>query len=284
MVYVVGPSYVTGNTVIWTSTNGGASFSKGYIVPVGSYAGDTGVDDVFRIPDPRPKVDFFSVASHNPGLGFSTTGPTIVKCIMCSFSFVPSGGVEGATLGLSGNGAVEAYWTDADAPTFDFFWSKYDDVPIANEWSRSIEVTTGDNARLAGGPKGLFLLSQDYAGHESAPTRLDVRKWDAATRRFGPRMTVFNGSSSTESPYIGGFGEDSVTGALYVAWEGLTSKGDVMNLWTSTDGGTKWSAATEVASLSRGDVDAARLAVRDGKGYLTFEDDAGLHLVDLAHL
>jgi hypothetical protein len=36
--------------------------------------------------------------------------------------------------------------------------------------------------------------------------------------------------------------------------------------------------------MSQGDVNAARVAVTNGKGFLTFNDDAGLHLVDLAHL
>lgn len=287
VVYVVGPSYVTDNTVIWTSTNGGASFSKGYIVPGDSYAGDTSVYDVLRLPDAKPKVDFFAIGSANPGLGFSFAAPTITECITCSFTFNAggvAGAVAGATLGLVGNGAVEAFWTDANTPTVDYFWSKYDDLAVAGAWSGPIKVGDGDNARLASGPKGLFLLSQDFAGHESDPTRLDVRKWNPETHKFGPPLEVANESTSTESPYIGGFGEDAVTGALYVAWEAYTSKGDVMNFWISTDGGSKWSAATAIAKLSRGDVDEARVAVSKGKGFLTFHDAAGLHLVDLAHL
>ncbi|MGO9557725.1 MAG: hypothetical protein ACLPQS_15210 [Acidimicrobiales bacterium] len=283
VVYVVGPSYVTSTTVIWTSTDSGAKFSKGYIVPVGSYVGDTGVNDVVRTPDSNPKVDYFVVGSTNVGLGFSLTGPLITKCITCSFTFGASG-VEGGTLGLIGNGAVEAYWTDATTPTVNYYWSKYDDIPIAREWNGPVKVSTGDNARLVSGPKGLFLLSQDYAGSESAPTRLDVRKWDPSTHKFGTRMTVVDGSSSTESPYIGGFGEDAVTGALYVAWENSTSSGDVMDLWISTDGGTKWSTATKVGKVSSGNVNETRVAVSNGKGFLTFHDADGLHLVDLSHL
>jgi hypothetical protein len=282
VVYVVAPSYVTSNTVIWTSSNSGKTFSAGYVVPVGSYAGDTDVDDVLRVPD-KPSVDYFVVASNNVGLGFSLTSNKIVKCIRCSFSFGASG-VVGATLGLSGNGAVEAYSTDADTPTVDYYWSKHDDVAVASDWKGPIEVSTGDNARLAGGPNGLFLLSQDFVGDESQPTRLDVRAFDPTTHKFGSPMTVVNESAGTASPYSGGFGEDPVTGALYVFWEAITSKGDVMHLWISTNGGAKWSAATDVANMSQGDVDAARVAVTNGTGFLTFNDDAGLHLVDLAHL
>jgi hypothetical protein len=282
LVYVVAPSYVTSNTVIWTSSDSGKSFSKGYVVPVGSYAGDTNVDDVLRVPD-KPSVDYFVVASHNVGLGFSLTSNVIVKCITCSFSFGASG-VVGATLGLSGNGAVEAYWTDADPPTVDYYWSRHDDVAVAGDWRGPVEVSAGDNARLAYGPKGLFLLSQDFVGDEPQPTRLDVRAWDPTTHKFGSPMTVVNQSSTTASPYGGGFGEDPVTGTLYVAWEANTSKGHIMDLWISTDGGKKWSAATDVAKMSPGDVDVPRVAVSNGKGFLTFNDDTGLHLVDLSHL
>lgn len=282
VVYVVAPSYDLSNSVIWTSTDGGAKFSAGYAVPGPNYFGGN-TQDVLLLPG-KPKLDYFGVASVNPGLDFSFTGNPITLCITCSLNFAQASGVLGATLGLSDKGAVEAYWTDADTPTVDFYWSKYDDQPYADAWRGPFKITTGDNARLAGGPKGLFLLSQDFAGHESHPTRLDVRRWDPATDRFGPPMTVVKESSSTESPYIGGLGEDAVTGALYVAWEAYTPKGDVMHLWISSDGGRKWSAAADVAKLSAGDVNEARVAVRKGKGFLTFEDFAGLHLVDLAHL
>jgi hypothetical protein len=282
VVYVVGPRYVPDDTVIWTSTDSGVSFSRGYSL-ANSFVGDTNVDDVLRIADAKPTQDFFAVASYNVGLGFSFTSPLITKCITCSLTFGASG-VAGATLGISGGGAVEAYWNDANTPTVSYYWSKYDDVAVGGAWNGPVYVSKGLNARITSGPKGLFLLSQDYAGHESQPTRLDVRKWDSATHKFGSAVTVVNDTSSNGSDLIGGFGEDSLTGALYVAWVGSSSKGDVVRLWISTDGGLKWSKPTDVAKVGSEFSGPIRVAARNGRGFLTFEDVGGLHLVTLSHL
>ncbi|MGC9960597.1 MAG: hypothetical protein ABSE47_01695 [Acidimicrobiales bacterium] len=282
VVYVVGPRYVPDDSIIWTSTDGGASFSRGYVL-ANSYVGETNVDDVLRIADPHPTKDFFAVGSNNPGLGFSTTTTLYVKCNVCSLSF-GAGGVAGGTLGILAGRAVEAFWNDASPPMVDYYWSPTDDMPEAGAWYGPIAVSKGIGARLTSGPKGMFLLSQDFAGHEPQATRLDVRKWNAATHRFGPAVTVVDDTSSSGSDAIGGFGEDSLTGALYVAWVGSSSKGDVVRVWISTDGGLKWSKATDVAKVDGTSAGPIRIAARDGKGFLTFEDVAGLHLVDLSHL
>jgi hypothetical protein len=285
VVYVVGPRYVPSDTVIWVSRNGGKTFSAGHTVPAGSYAGDTTVDDVLRLPDKRTNVDYFVVASNNVGLGFSLTGDLISKCITCSFSF-GAGGVAGATLGLSGTSAVEGFWNDADTPTVNYYWSKYDDVPVAGVWHGPIKVSDGDAARLASGPRGLFLLSQDLVGNKSSQVlRLDVRKWNPSTHAFDPPTVVVHYPASTGSTELGGLGEDSKTGALYVAWEAQNSKGDyVLQLWTSTNGGKRWSAPVDVAATPFGFEGPVRVAINDGRGFLTFNDDRGLELVTLDHL
>jgi hypothetical protein len=48
IVYVVGARYDIDDTIIWTSTNSGTSFSGP--VTVSSYGGKTGIDDVLLIP------------------------------------------------------------------------------------------------------------------------------------------------------------------------------------------------------------------------------------------
>jgi hypothetical protein len=97
-------------------------------------------------------------------------------------------------------------------------------------------------------------------------------------------VTVVNDTSSSGSDAIGGFGEDSLTGALYVAWIGSSPNGEVVRLWISTDGGLKWSKASGVARVDGTPAGPMRIAVRDGRGFLTFEDGSGLHLVTLSHL
>ena len=71
VVYVVGPRYTPNNTVIWTSTNAGSTFS-GPVVVTGA-SDKLGVDDVLLNPlraasEKEPTADFFDVASTDPGL------------------------------------------------------------------------------------------------------------------------------------------------------------------------------------------------------------------------
>ena len=175
VVYVVGPRYVPDDTVIWTSANGGTSFSKGYILG-NSYVGDTSVDDVLRIADAKATQDFFAVASDNVGLGFSFTSPLITKCITCSFSF---GRRQGSPVRASAS-AVAAQWRPSGTtPTPQRSATTGRNTmtsPWPSAWNGPVSVSKGLNARITSGPKGLFLLTQDYAGHESQPTRLDVRQ------------------------------------------------------------------------------------------------------------
>ena len=189
VVYVVGPRYVPDDSIIWTSTDGGATFSKGYVL-ANSYVGETNVDDVLRIADPNPAKDYFVAASNNPGLGFSFTSALYVKCNVCSLSF-GARGIAGGTLGILAGRAVEAYWNGANPPTVGYYWSNTDDMPEAGAWSGPIVVSKGISARLTSGPKGMFLLSQDFAGHESQPTAsrrpqvepLHPPLWSAGDRR-----------------------------------------------------------------------------------------------------
>jgi hypothetical protein len=283
-VFVVAPRYVLGDEVIWTSTNGGASFSPGHVTPPGTYSGTT-VDDVLRVPD-KPDINFFVVASHNVGLKFSLTSGTIAKCATVCTGTFGAGGVFGASLALaSGDHAVEAYWTLADKPTVDYYWSKYGDVAVPSAWEGPVEVAAGGDARLVNGPKGLFLLSQDFDGtKEPQPTRLDIRKWRPATHTFGPPTVVVDDKTGSGEDEVGGLAEDPVTGALYVAWGDQTSSKVFMRLWVSGNGGKTFSAPTDVAPVNSAATGPVRIAVTNGRGFLTFQDDSGLELVDLAHL
>jgi len=65
---------------------------------------------------------------------------------------------------------------------------------------------------------------------------------------------------------------------------GSSSTGDVVRLWISTDGGLKWSKPTDVAKVASEFSGPIRVAARNGRGFLTFEDVGGLHLVTLSHL
>ncbi|HEV8063743.1 MAG TPA: hypothetical protein VGP46_02875 [Acidimicrobiales bacterium] len=90
-----------------------------------------------------------------------------------------------------------------------------------------IFVTDGINPRLASGPNGLFLLSEDFVSDPTTAKTLylDVRRWDPSTEKFGRPSTIATLPNDVNAPNAGGFGEDSKNGALTVAWPMETSKG-----------------------------------------------------------
>jgi hypothetical protein len=287
VVYAVGPSYVYGYTIIWKSTNWGGTYGAGVAQPVGSYYGGTTVGDVLYDPGSPKSVDYMDVASSGSAdADYSLTGPEIVKqCEECSFSF-GAGGVVGSTLGDSGVEQVEAYWTDAKVPTVDYYWSK-DGGGVPGAWSsHPVQVSDGIDARLVGGPHGLFLLSEDYTSpSEESPSKLDVRKWNPTTHEFGAPVTVVNDPASVESTDQGGFAEDTATGALYVAWPGTVSSegGAVMRVWYSNAADTSFTGPKYVSTVPCCYAGPTRMAVRNGDGFLTFLA-GGLRLVDLSNL
>jgi hypothetical protein len=290
-VYVVAPRYVRGDSVIWTSNNGGTSFSLGQEIPVGSYADLTSADDVIRDPgSPSGKdEDYFDVASHNPGLGYAFTSTQIVKepdptSFYFSTSGVP-GGVNGSTLGVQGDGPVEAFWTDADPPTVDYFWSTATTQISPSGWNGPVKVGNGQNARLAGGPGGLYLLSEDGNSQGTAKMlKLDVRKWNATSHKFGSAQLVQSIPNDASAGDQGGFGEDASTGALVVAWPVHTKGNLVIDLWTSSNGGTTFTGPTDIATVKGAFVGPLRVAVTDGAGFLTSQDGGGLELIGLSGL
>ena len=77
VVYVVGPRYNRDDTLIWTSTNGGESFTVKEI-PTGSFPDKTGVGDVLFNPNfdsafPAATDETFAIAGEN--LGSATATP-----------------------------------------------------------------------------------------------------------------------------------------------------------------------------------------------------------------
>ena len=179
---------------------------------------------------------------------------------------------------------MEAFSTDASSPPLAYFWSP---SPQVSSGEGSLEhgptvVAVGTNPRLAGGPVGLFLLSEDQGAKTSSPLELHVRKWGAATHTFGAPTLVATVPNDINATNEGGFAEDAHSGKLYVAWPGPGPNGSyVMHVWTSGNGGKTFYGPTTVATINGYD-GPARLAVTRGKGFLTWEDSTGLELVDLS--
>jgi hypothetical protein len=288
--YVIAPSYIYSNIVYWISTNDGATFPTSKVSPANTYWDGLGVDDVEFNADAsrKGKVDFFDIISRGSGgVGLSLAIPPAISCSpgACDFGYKTAPDVFGASLGHDGTQWVMAYWVDSSPGTVYYFWSNRG-LSTAG-WHGPVKVTDGMNVRLASGPSGLYLLSQDYAtAKASIPTRLDVRKWDPATHAFGAPAVVVRDSSTTVSTALGGFGVDSATGALYVAWPGNVASegGYVMRLWVSSNKGKTFGRPRYVSKIGEGFSGPVRIAARSGKGFLAFIESAGLALVPLSHL
>jgi hypothetical protein len=304
VVSIVGPSYDFGDVVVWTSHTGGTSFGEPMVISNCMYDG-TGTGDVLRTPDADPPYypDYFSIGSSNPGLFYTFTGIGAIGALDPPVGFAQNtssvaGSVTGATVGYGETvnpglnqrtQTIEAFSTDAAKPQLDYFWAP---LPGVSGSPGSLEqgpthVANGINPRLAGGPDGLFLLSEDYVANPNdaaQPLHLDVRKWNPSTDKFGVATLVTTVPNDINASNEGGITEDASNGVLTVAWPVETAGGGYkMEIWTSTTGKT-FSAPRILASISYAYVGPARLASVGGDGFVTWQDSKGLQLVGLAHL
>jgi hypothetical protein len=274
-VYVVGPRYAVNDVFFWTSTNGGASFDGG--TERSSYSSKTDPTDAFLVGST------FLIGAYNAGLGFSTAEVAGLGSDDFTFANPGSGGVAGASMGLAGSNPVIAYWNISDPP-YPLLFYRYKgtgSITTQSNWEGPIEVTKGYEPNLAGGPAGLFMVSQDYSGGQY-PDAINLRRFEGTN--FGPPRTLAIDSSA--GLFTGGAIAQSPSGnRLAVAWPGKRS-GDgalVMRLFTSADGGatfTESHIANLGSSYSIGP--NAELATNDaGSGWLLFTDSAGLRMADL---
>ena len=308
VVYVVGPRYVKEEyTVIWTSTNGGETFSAPKRVPGGS-PGKTGVGDVLLDPNTPAGAgsteDYFGIAGNNPGLAFGFTANEIVSgSTAFEFKHPGEGGVASSTLGyvthaVEDSGTkkpiypeIEAYYNLASPAPEVFFYRYYakgGNVDGEEKgWEGPIKVSDGYVPRLAGGPGGLFMLSTDIApgeSHESQPSAIDVRKFNETTRTFGEPVQITQIPTYTGTLFNSGdIYENQETGELYVAQPVVDSEGNyVMRLWESNDGGQTFHGERNIANIGYAYSEVPRLAVAaDGQGWLAFNDAGGLEIADL---
>ncbi|HEY5194506.1 MAG TPA: hypothetical protein VIJ39_11635 [Solirubrobacteraceae bacterium] len=308
VVYVVGPRYIKEEyTVIWTSTDGGVTFSPSNRVPGGS-PGKTGIGDVLLDPNTPSGAgsteDYFGMAGNNPGLAFGFTANEIVSgSTAFEFMHPGEGGVASSTLGyvthtVEDSGTkkpiypeIEAYYNES-SPTPEVFFYRYyakgGNVDGEEKgWEGPIKVTDGYVPRLASGPGGLFMLSTDIAPGESLetqPSAIDVRKFNETTHTFGEPVQIAKIPTSAGTLFNSGdIYENPETGALYVAQPVIDSKGNyVMRLWESSDGGQTFHGERDIAKIGFAYSEVPRLAVAaDGQGWLTFNDAGGLEVADL---
>jgi len=291
VISVVAPSYDKGNVVIWTSSNGGVSFPNPTVTS--GYADNTSADDVLATPDnDNVSLDYFSIASHNPGLGytFTTSEPGMDPPVGFTYGLdgVP-GGVTDSTVGYGATinpgpsqetQTVEAFSTNANPNYLGYYWAPFPGSSGSDATENGpIKVTNGSFPRLAGGPDGLFLLSLDDGPTGSNNLLVDVRKWNGTTERFGAPTLVATVPADLGLEDSGSIGEDATTGALTVAWPAYDASGTRVIEVAASSNGTQFSAPIAVA-VDDG-YGGGRIATTGGQGFMTWQDDQGLELIDL---
>jgi hypothetical protein len=322
VVWVVASRYIANDTVIWTSTDGGQTFSAPYDIPYipncpiagpcalsFNFTNLTNVDDMlpvtpsyaayngqlYKTSTGQPSV-YWLEASNNPGLGFNldNTNETSGGSAGASefqFGNPGPGGIAGSALGLTSTGeVVEAYWRESSPPTLAYYYFRAaNPAPVSPQagWSGPTVVGSGDVPRLADGAAGLFMLSSDSLHSGAEPTAVDIRKYNPSTHTFGAPLTLISHPADTADLFTGGgLGENYDTGELAAVWPQFSgSATSLMRLYLSTDGGTRFSPAQYIATVggSYRDMDNARVAIADsGTGFVTFRDAGGIEVADLA--
>ncbi len=280
VLYVVAPRYVENDTAVWKSTDGGLSFGAPVAEPAG-YSNKTDPTDAFYA------AGNVMIGAHNSGLGFSTVSGAGGGGSNVKFERdLGAGGVAGSSLGVDGTNPVTAYW-NISSPPYPLLFLAYDGSgPLSEEsnWVGPTKITDGYEPRLAGGPSGLFLASQDYAPGGQYPTVLDVRKYGVGS--FGAPITLAN------DPEIGLFNggsiDQSASGSqVAVVWPGERpgDRSKVMRLYLSGNGGASFGGEVDIGHVGTAYAigDNAEVAVANGgNGWGTFIDATGLHLLDFA--
>ena len=274
-ISVVGPRYPHDDVIIWTSTDGGLSFDGG--VERDIYSSKTNPTDALVVGST------FMIGAYNSGVGFSTAETGGLGGGSISFANPGSGGVVSSSMALAdGANPVIAYFNLSDP--YQLFFYRYTGAgPLTTEtsWEGPVFVANGYEPNLAGGPGGLYMVSQDYSGG-NYPDAINVRRFEGATFG-GPRTLAVDPSPNL---FAGGAIAQSPSGSrISVAWPGTRSSDGtpVMRLFTSTDGGATFTES-HVAKLGTGyGLNAnAELATNDGgAGWLVFRNGAGLQMADL---
>ena len=83
----------------------------------------------------------------------------------------------------------------------------------------------------------------------------------------------------------GTINENATSGEVGVIWPKFGAGGTMMRLWTSTDGGAKFSGVRNVAKVAGGYTGTAALAVNSkGGGFIAFQTGSGLQIANLVAL
>lgn len=283
VVYVVGARYDEDDTAIWVSTTAGASF--GAAKPIPSYSDKLGADDILINPNhiataKEPTNDVFDISATDAGLGFSESGEKFGKASELDFTGLAFF-IEPSSLGFTGTKRpVLAYWADETPIEIGYLVNNGGATSEQTNWEGPTIIKEGENPRLASGPDGLFMVSEDFLSGEGSPPTLELRRFEEGSKKFGAPIALSGNDLQGDPP---GIYENPDTGALYIAWVAVNGAGSrVIELTESTDGGATFHGEREIASVKPSFTGPLRLGAGDaGSGWLTFNDEGGVEVADL---
>lgn len=276
-VYVVAPRYIRNDVLLYTSTDGGASFGPAQIV-ASSYSSKSNPSDVFL------SGSEFLIGAYNAGLGFSalsTSGEGLGSFVLAEPG---PGGVASESMALDSAGNPVQAWYNLNSGQYSLDFAHYNGSGSKTseaDWTGTQEVTKGYVPSLAGGASGLFLVSEDYnSPSESNPSVVDVRKYTGSS--FGAPLRLFEDKNA--NLFDGGDIAQSPGGHVAVVWPQFGASQAEMRLLVSSNGGAGFTQLPNVAALGSSYTDQANAQLTigdDNQGWVTFVSSAGLQLANL---
>jgi hypothetical protein len=221
-VYVVGArvsvlTYRSGEqtgTSLYTSQDGGASFGPAQLVgDVSIYAAAYGPGDTVSVVSNADAAG--ALYQDLPLSGAAAAQHAVLGGFPREYN---------GAIGLIAGTTPLAIFTDASSiGAFQRFLGG--DPNNAASWSAPSDIGYVDYPRLAGGPRGLFLLAGDESGG------MFVRRFDGTT--FGPRVPVTAGDASEASLF------EDPAGGLHAVYPRLDASG-YHAVHAISDNGTSW--------------------------------------------
>ena len=212
----------------------------------------------------------------NPSIGViseTTTGGTFFQGIAAgqflkdrtNLSVEPSrNDAYDGRIGVDGTLPIVAF-DDLDGNTYVREWKGTGSVNDASQW-RTTLVPGSHSPRIAGGPKGVVLLTQP----ELLPGPMSARRVTNNGTVVGPPTAI-----TTHTARFPEIAADPVSGELAVTWlqaPDTKGAGGGIHVRTSSDGGGTWGVDTLAVPLP-GDADVDDLSVAtsgDGGGFVSF--------------